>query len=153
MTRTFRLAGPCLAALTALALIVLPVRTVHSQDTKPSPLEGAWKQVAQKNGDAADYQKPPEGTEMIKYVTGGRFVWTIVKDGRVLAAAGGTYTVDKDNKYSESIEYTHGEGQEPLVGKTFNFTWKIEGNTWLHVGELKLGDQTVKIDEKWERCK
>jgi len=90
--------------------------------------------------------------EMIKYVTGGRFVWTIASQGRLIAAAGGKYTVDKD-KYTESIEYIHGDGQATLAGKTFDFTWKVDGNTWLHVGTIKIGDQDVKIDEKWERCK
>ena len=108
--------------------------------------------VEQKNGDAQEYQKLADDMEMIKYVTGGRFVWTVVKDGKVLAAAGGKYKVDKD-KYSESIEYIHGDGQASLTGKTFDFTCKVDGNTWLHVGTLKVGDQEVKIDEKWERCK
>ena len=156
MTRTFRTAGLSLVALTAFTLTVLPARDVRSQDgkqgDKPSPIEGAWKLVEQKNGEAQAYQKLPEGTEMIKYVTGGRFVWTVVREGRILAAAGGTYTVDKD-KYVESIAYIHGEGQAALVGKTFDFTWKVDGNTWLHVGTIKLGDQDFKIDEKWERCK
>jgi len=156
MTRPFRTAGLSLLALTAFALTVLPARAFRSQDDKPgdkpSPIDGAWKLVESKNGDATEYQKAPEGTEMIKYVTGGRFVWTVVREGRILAAAGGKYKVDKD-KYTESIEYTHGEGQTSLVGKTVDFTWKVDGNTWLHVGVIKINDQDVKIDEKWERCK
>jgi hypothetical protein len=152
MTRTFRTAGLSLVALTAFALTVLPARAVFSQDDKPSPIQGAWKAVEQKNGEAQDYKKSPEGMEEIKYVTGGRFVWTVVKDGRILAAAGGRYTVDKD-KYSESIEYIHGQVPKSFVGKTFDFTWKVDGNTWLHVGAVKVNDRDFKIDEKWERCK
>jgi hypothetical protein len=156
MARTFRTAGLGLMALSAFALTVLPARNVRSQDDKqggtPSPIEGAWKLVESKNGDAQDYQKPPEGTEMIKYVTGGRFVWTVVREARIIAAAGGKYTVAK-NKYTESIEYVHGEGQASLVGKTFDFTWKVDGTTWLHVGTIKVDDRDLKIDEKWERCK
>jgi hypothetical protein len=117
-----------------------------------SPVEGAWKMVVQKNGEAQDYQKLPEGTEMIKYVANGRMLWTVTSEGKIVAAAGGKYTTDKD-KYTESIDYVHGEGQAFLVGKTFNFTWKVDGNTWLHVGSLKVDDRDIKIDEKWERCK
>ena len=156
MTRTLRTAGLSLVALTAFALTGLPARNARSQDdkasVKPSPLDGAWKLVEAKRGEGQDYTKPPEGTEMIKYVTGGRFVWTVVQDGRVSAAAGGKYTVDKD-KFTESIEYVHGEGQASLVGKSFDFTWKVDGNTWLHVGTIKVNDQEIKIDEKYERCK
>jgi len=152
MTRTFRTAGFGLVALIAFALTVLPARAFRSPDDKPGPVDGAWSLVESKNGDAKEYQKLPEGTEEIKYVTGGRFVWTVVKEGRILAAAGGKYKVDKD-KYTETIEYTHGEGQASLVGKTVDFTWKVDGNTWLHVGVIKVNDQDFKIDEKWERCK
>ena len=91
MTRIFRTAGLGLIALAASALIVLPAREVRSQGDKPSPLEGAWKQVEQKNGDAQEYQKFPEGMEMIDLVTGGRFVWTVVsKDGTSPWRAGST---------------------------------------------------------------
>jgi hypothetical protein len=137
-------------------LVLLPARGVRSanveRDDKPAPVEGAWKLTVSKNGDAQDYQKPPEGSQMIKYVVGGRFVWTIAREGKLELAAGGKYTVDGD-KYTETIEYTHGEGQSALVGKTFDFTWKMDGGTWLHVGVLKLDGGDVKIDEKWERCK
>ena len=85
-------------------------------------------------------------------VTGGRFVWTVVQNGRIVSAAGGKYTVDKD-KFTESIEYIHGDGIASFVGKTFDFTWKLDGDTWHKVGTIKVNDQDYKIDEKWERCK
>ena len=151
MTRTSRMAGFGLAALSAF-LVSVPL--VRAQDVKPSPLDGAWTLVEQKNGTSQTYEKLPEGVEMTKFVTGGRFVWVIAQGGKVLSAAGGKCTVDKDkSKYSEIIEYALGEGNASLVGKTFDFTWKVDGNTWLHVGSIKVNNQDVKIDEKWERCK
>jgi hypothetical protein len=60
--------------------------------------------------------------------------------------------VEKDN-YAESIEYTHGVAPTSVVGKTFDFTWKVDGNTWLLVGVLKVDGQDFKIDEHWQRCK
>jgi hypothetical protein len=142
-------------AFFALALTVLSAGTVRSQvekaDDKACPLDGAWKLVESKNGEAQEYQKPPEGSQMTKFVTGGRFIWVIVSEGRITAAAGGKYKVDKD-KYTEIIEYCHGDGQVSLVGKTFDFTWKMDGKTWMHSGVIKVNDQDVKIDEKWERC-
>jgi hypothetical protein len=142
-------------ALTAFALVALPARDLRSQDDKqgdkPSPIEGAWRLVERKNGEAQDYQKLPEGVEMIKYITGGRFVWTIVKEGRILGAAGGKYKVDKD-RYAESIEYIEGEGNASLVGRTFDFTGKVDGRKLHQVGVMKFNDQDLKIDEKYERC-
>jgi hypothetical protein len=155
MTRILRPAGLSLVALTALALIILPARAVRSQDDKKvekeCPLEGAWKLIEAKNGDASEYQKLPAGTEQFKYVTGGRFIWVVVAEGRITSGAGGKVKVDKD-KYSETIDYVYGENNASLVGKTFEFTWKMDGKTWLHTGAIKLGDQELKIDEKFERC-
>jgi hypothetical protein len=152
MTRLFRTVALSVAALTALALTVLPGRAALTEDDKPCPIEGAWKLIELKNGDAQEYQKLSDGMQMFKLVTGGRIIWTRVKDGRIDTAAGGKYTVDKD-KYTETIEYVHPEGQAALVGKTFDFTWKVDGDTWLHVGSLKIDNQEIKIDEKWQRCK
>jgi hypothetical protein len=152
MMRSLRTAPLSLVAIGALGLLWLMARDVRSEDNQPNPLEGAWKMIVQKNGDAPDYQKLPDGTEEIKYVTGGRFVWMVIQDHRITSAAGGKYTVDKD-KYTETIEFSHGEGQASIVGKTFDFTWKLDGGIWLHVGTIKVNDQDLKIDEKWEKCK
>jgi hypothetical protein len=152
MTRILRTVGLSLAALTALTLSVLPICAAGPQDDKPCPIEGAWKLVEKRDSDTENYEKPGDGLEMTKFVTGGRFVWTVVRDGRILAAAGGKYTVNKD-KYTETIDYVHGDGQESLAGKTFEFTWKLDGHTWLHKGTIDVDNQTITIDEKWERCK
>jgi hypothetical protein len=137
-------------------MTVLRTRDVRSQDDKgggkPSPVEGVWRLVERKNGQMPDYEKLQEGTEQIKYVIGGRFVWTVVRQGRIQGAAGGKYTVDKD-KYTETTEYMHDEGNLPFLGQTSKFTWKVDGNTSLLVGVLKISGEDFKIDEKWERYK
>jgi hypothetical protein len=137
-------------------MTALLARDVRSQDEKrgekSSPIEGAWRLVERRNGEMRDYEKLQEGTEQFKYVTGGRFVWTVVREGRVQGAAGGKYTVDND-KYTETTEYIHHENNLPLLGHTFNFTWKVDGNTSPLLGVLKINGQDFKIDEKWERYK
>jgi hypothetical protein len=152
MSRTVRTSG-----LVLVALATLTARAVRSDDApaarKPNPIEGAWKHVEQKNGDAQDYSKLPEGVEMINCVTGGRFIWTIAQGGKVLAAVGGKYKIDKD-KYTEIIEYAYGQGvPDSFVGSSFEFTGKVDGDTWHKVGTIKVNGQDYKIDEKWERCK
>ena len=49
-------------------------------------VEGAWKQVEQKNGDSQEYQKLPDGTVMIDCIVGGRFIWTVVRTERLSAS-------------------------------------------------------------------
>ena len=157
MMRNFRKPGLGLLALITIALATLPARDGRSDDAdaarKPNPIEGAWKHVEQKNGDAQEYQKLPDGMEMINHVTGGRFVWTVFKDGKLLSAAGGKYKSDK-GKFTEIIEFIHGDGvPESFVGSSFEFTGEVDGDTWHKVGTIQVGGQDYKIDEKWQRCK
>src|SRR4051794_25883242 len=112
MNRTIRMAG---IGLMALSAVVLSARS----DDKPKSIEGAWRQVERKNGDAQEYTKVPDGTEMVDHIVGGRFVWTVVKDGKVQGLAGGRYKFDKD-KFTEILEYVSGEGvPESFVGSSF----------------------------------
>jgi hypothetical protein len=156
MPRIARIAGLSLVALAALALASLPARRARSDDAKAGQrrdaVEGAWRQVEQKNGQSQEYQKPPDGTEMIDHIVGGRFAWTVVRDGKVVAVAGGRYKSEKD-RFSEIIEYVSGEVPESFVGSTFEFVLKFDGDTFTKVGTIKVNGQDYKIDEKWERCK
>ena len=146
MTRTIRMAVIGLVTLSAL----LP--TAFAED-KAKSVEGAWKQVEQKNGEAQQYQKPPDGTVMTDYIVGGHFVWTIVQKGKVVGVAGGRYKADKD-KFTEIIEYVTGDGvPESFVGSSFDFTVKVDGEKMTKIGTIQVGGQDFKIDEKWERCK
>ena len=97
--------------------------------------------------------KPPDGTVMTDCIVGGRFIWTVVQNGKVTAVAGGRYKVDKD-KFTEIIEYVSGDGvPESFVGKSFEFTVKVDGDKMTKVGTIQVNGQDYKIDEKWERCK
>jgi hypothetical protein len=147
MTHTIRIAVIGLVASSALATSVFADDKANSVS-----VEGAWRLVEQKNGDAADYQKHPEGTVMTDCIVGGRFIWAVAQQGKAVAVAGGRYKFDKD-KLTEIIEYVSGSGvPESFVGKSFEFTVKIDGKTMTKVGTIQIGGQDYKIDEKWERC-
>ncbi|WP_240907388.1 hypothetical protein [Paludisphaera rhizosphaerae] len=122
-------------------------------DEKLATIEGAWRQVESKNGAAKEYEKLPDGVEMTDYIVGGRFIWTIVQNGKILGAAGGRYKLEKD-KFTEIIEFVSGDGvPDSFVGSTFEFTVKLEGDVMTKVGTIQLGGRDSKIDEKWVRCK
>ena len=78
----------------------------------------------------------------------------IVFDYRITNAdPEGRYTIEKD-KFTEIIEYVSGQGvPESFVGSSFDFTVKMDGDTFTKVGTIKVSGQDYKIDEKWERCK
>jgi hypothetical protein len=89
---------------------------------------------------------------MTDCIVGGRFIWTIVREGKVVGVAGGRYKTDKD-KFTETIEYVSGDGvPESFVGNSFDFTVKIDRDKMTKVRTIQVGGQDFKIDEKWERC-
>jgi hypothetical protein len=146
MNRAIRMAGIVLFALSGPALAA-------RADEKAKPVEGAWRQVEQKNGDAQDYQKMPDQLKVVDHIVGGRFVMTMVLDGKLIGLIGGRYKADKD-KFTEIIEYVTGDGiPESFVGSSFDFTLKFDGDTFTKVGTIKVNGMDFKIDEKWERCK
>lgn len=115
-------------------------------------LEGAWRLVAFKSGTAKEFFKMPEGSQHIKILAGGRFVWTSSKGGTIVRSGMGIYTVLGDT-YTEHYEQVLDDKDKWFVGTEQNFTWKIEGDKWHHTGILKSGTGKVEISEIWERVK
>ncbi len=119
------------------------------QANAKTPLDGAWRLVSVKD-PAGQMRRLPPGVEMTKLVVGGRYTWTVVQNGRAVAGAGGSYSVSGDT-YTETVTYAVGDRQQPMVGKSFKFTWKFEGGRWHHKGGLNAGTARQEIDEIWER--
>jgi len=80
----------------------------------------------------------------------GRYAWTVAQNGKAFGGAGGQCQVD-DLAYTETVTYVLTDNSQPLVGKSFKFTWKIEGGKWHHQGKLQVGAAAQEIDEIWER--
>ena len=133
----------CIAALPALAEEPDP-------DAEPSLPEGAWRLVEFKSGKVQNFSRMPPGYEHTKLLTGGRFVWTTIKDGKVIRAAGGTYSVEGAT-FTETIDFVLDDKDKHLMGKKHKFTWRIEENTWHHEGTLQSPQGQIKITERWER--
>jgi hypothetical protein len=92
----------------------------------------------------------PPGFEMTKLIVDGRYIWTVVQNGTVIAGAGGSYTTT-DNAYTETVTFGMTNRQQPMVGRSFSFTWKFEDGKWHHKGILKVNVGQQEIDEIWER--
>jgi hypothetical protein len=108
-------------------------------------LVGTWKLISAKYGGTVS--KLPEGFTQLKHITPVQFMWaTYDKDGKVVAALGGPYTVT-GKEYAEIPAYGVGNFAG-LKGKPQIFTWKVEGNKWYHTGKLSSG---LTIEEVWER--
>jgi hypothetical protein len=114
----------------------------------PSPASavGTWKLVSAKaNGKAVDV---PAGTTVLKHVTPTDFVFVYyTTQGLITVAGGGRYTY-AGTRYAESVEYGVGEGMAPYIGKTQQFTLRIEGGRWYQSGTETDG---TAVEEVWER--
>jgi hypothetical protein len=109
-------------------------------------LVGTWKMVKAKY-DGKEYNIP-DGTTEFKHVTPAHFMLAVIdKDGKVLAAIGGPYTL-KGEKYEETPEYGLSQVFTNIKGKPQSFACKVEGNKWYYNGTLSSG---LTVEEVWER--
>lgn len=135
------IAKRCLVILVALSAF-----TARAEEPKAeNKLVGTWKQVSAIYGGR---EFKPEGVTTLKHVTPTQFMWASYdRDGVVSRTAGGGYTI-KGDVYEETPEYGMSGDFDIIKGKAQTFTWKIDGNKWIHKGTLSNG---LTIDEVWER--
>jgi hypothetical protein len=110
-------------------------------------LEGTWKMVKQERvyaDSTVDYTD--RWGPGFKILNSTHFAWgRETKDGSEVLAGGGWYEYHPEKKvYVEHIQYHSEPG---LAGQTLKFTAKVDGDTWVHVGDL--GD--YKLREVWKR--
>jgi hypothetical protein len=110
-------------------------------------LIGTWKMVSAKYDDQESVL--PKQAVCLKHITPTHFMWVYIDPTtkEVSMSATGAYAL-KDQSYVEQLLYTLGGGLAALRDKPQNFTWKVEGNTWIHTGTLSSGR---KLEEVWER--
>ncbi len=147
---SFLLAGfGLLASATSSFALAQGTARQTDQAKARTPLDGAWRLVSVKDNTGQMRGLPP-GLEMTKLVVGGRYSWAVTQNGRAVAGAGGSYSVANDT-YTETVTFAIGDTQQPMIGKSFKFTWKFERGRWHHKGVLKVGSAQQEIDELWER--
>jgi hypothetical protein len=138
----------CLAVIIALAVMAAtaPSAELKGDAKSENKLIGTWKMVSGKwNGQEVKFD---EGFTTVKHVTTTQFMWASYdKDGKVMRAAGGDYTL-KGEVYEETPKYGISSDFDEIKGKAQTFKWKVEANRWYHNG--KLSDGTT-IEEVWER--
>lgn len=110
-------------------------------------LEGTWKMEKQERvypDSTVDYSD--RWGPGFKILNSTHFAWgRETRDGSEVLAGGGRYEYyPKKNKYVEHIQYHSEPG---LAGQTLEFTARVDGDTWIHVGDL--GE--YKLREVWKR--
>ena len=114
---------------------------------KPSQLAkdaiGTWILA----GTPGKVQDPPPANGPLKFLTGKHWTFTQAdpQTGKVIYHHGGTYTLDADN-FTETINYAN-ESTANMIGQSFKFKLKIEGDTLTQTG---IGNPYTQV---WKRAK
>ena len=110
-------------------------------------LEGTWKLVKQERVYAdSTVDHTDRWGPGFKILNSTHFAWgRETEDGSEVLAGGGWYEYFPEKEvYVEHIQY---HSEPDLAGQTLKFTAKIDGDTWIHIGDL--GD--YRLREVWKR--
>ena len=136
-----------LSSLFVLSLILL-TSLCCSQEL--NPFVGSWEMVSYKEiwpdttltGDTSTLQS-------IKVLSSTHFALATVnpKDSSFRHGGAGSYSYSED-KYIENILYF---SVPIMIGKSYDYEYKFEGDTWTIAGDLE--EFNLRIEEVWRRLK
>lgn len=132
-------------AYRALFVIIFAMTAFGQEPASPvtADLTGTWVMIG-KPGETVDALEKGAG---IKVISGKRWLVTQAdaKTGEVLVRHGGTFTIT-GQEYAEHVEYANASS-EGLVGRTFKFSFKVEGDRLTIIG---IGNPWQEV---WKRVK
>lgn len=130
----------------AIALLLIGAGGAWGQ-LPSNELEGTWRMVSQElvYPDSVVDQSDQWGPGY-KILNSTHFAWgRETQDGTEVLAGGGWYQYDPENNvYIEHIEY---HSDPDFAGQTLEFTARVQGDTWYHIGDLG----NFKLREVWTR--
>jgi hypothetical protein len=130
MGKTMRRHGIFVAILLLGPAFLLPAGDRPAREKAPARLArdliGTWVLVGPPGKEA----EAPKAGGRLRFFTGKHWCITQAdpKTGKVIYHHGGTYALDGDT-YAETVEYAT-PGTAGLIGETFKFKVKVEGDTY-----------------------
>lgn len=114
----------------------------------PKGIVGAWEMVETESPADSAAVGTPNPFVSVKILTDTHFAF-----GRMTAlgevwAGGGLYSYDGRGQYSEFITY---HSVAALVGKTIDFSCRLDGDLWYHEAVYTLDGEQQEIHEVWRR--
>jgi len=99
-----------------------------------NPLVGSWESLSLKlSSEDTVMTRDRSDVNTLKILNGSHwmFIRQPAQNQEVVFAQGGTYEVDPENNtYTEHVEYS---SNPENIGKSYDFIYKIEGDTWYHI--------------------
>lgn len=118
--------------------------------TTDHPLEGVWVLVGTR-APGADRIEPPSGDiQRLKYVSARRFASLTLEGDAVVRAIAGSCRLGED-VYEESIENVLPPNDRWMLRREFEFSWRLDGDRWVHEGTMRGPDGTIAVHEIWQR--
>lgn len=136
-----------LPRLLLAALLIAGCTTVTTATRHP--LEGNWEIVSARftaaDGKVTEMAAPSQ-LRSLKVLGRTHFsMLTTRGDGTFVRAHAGRYTV-RGNQYLEHIDLS---SADVARGATYEFEWRVEGDTWYHTGT----HEGIHFEEVWRRAR
>jgi hypothetical protein len=144
-----RYLAAAIGIVATLGIVVLLRADDKKSDASPKASQlardaiGVWIRA----GTPDKIEDPPNPKNALKFVIGNRWSFTQPDPdtGQVTFHHGGTYTIEGDI-YEETIKFAN-ENTANMIGQTFKYKLKVEGDTWTQTG---VGNPYTEV---WKRVK
>lgn len=113
-------------------------------------LEGVWVLVGTRATGAASVEPPPRGTQRLKYVSARRFASLTLEGDSIVRALAGSCRLGV-GEYEESVESVLLPNDRWMLRREFGFTWRLDGDRWVHEGSMRGPGGTITVHEIWQR--
>ncbi len=143
-----------LAAVVVLSVFAAPRSAIWNSSSQAQAAEKEASNLAKEligtwalAGTPGDEKEPPAKGGRFKFISNKNWIITEAdpENGVVVFHHGGTFTLDGD-KYNEKVDYAN-ESTKEMIGTTFHFKIKVEGDTLTQEGIDN------SFNEVWKRVK
>lgn len=118
------------------------------ESKSPKTMASVWRIRARENKEFKMEAMLKSSRKTLKILSGSRFQWAAFNTDtrQFFGTGGGTYSVSKDGKYTENIEFFSRDKKR--MGTSSTFDCVLNGKDWTHAGQNSMG---VRVHEIWAK--
>jgi hypothetical protein len=118
------------------------------ESKSPKTMASVWRIRAREGKDFKMETVLKGSRKTLKILSGSRFQWAAFNTDtrQFFGTGGGTYSVSKDGKYTENIEFFSRDNKR--MGTSSTFDCVLNGKDWTHAGQSSTG---VRVHEIWAK--
>jgi hypothetical protein len=118
------------------------------ESKSPKTMAAVWRIRARENKEFKMEAMLRGSRKTLKILSGSRFQWAAFNTDtrQFFGTGGGTYSISKDGKYTENIEFFSRDNKR--MGMSLTFDCVLNGKDWTHAGQSSTG---VRVHEIWAK--